>query len=54
MIPPKLLFDENISYKICQRLSDIFPNSGHITTFALQQAQDIEIWKFAKREILLL
>jgi len=47
---PKLLFDENISYKICQRVSDIFPNSQHVNALALEQTQDIQIWEFAKRE----
>lgn len=46
----KLLFDENISYKICQRLNDLFPNSRHINTLALERAQDIQIWEFAKLE----
>jgi predicted nuclease of predicted toxin-antitoxin system len=46
----KLLFDENISYKLCHRISDIFPNSSHIKTFQLEQADDIQIWEFAKRE----
>jgi predicted nuclease of predicted toxin-antitoxin system len=46
----KLLFDENISYKLCQRVNDIFPNSGHIKMFRLEQAEDIQIWEFAKRE----
>jgi predicted nuclease of predicted toxin-antitoxin system len=46
----KLLFDENISYKICQRMSDLFPNSRHINTLALERAQDVQIWEFAKQE----
>jgi len=46
----KLLFDENISYKICQRVGDLFPNSQHINALALERAQDIQIWEFAKRE----
>ncbi len=46
----KLLFDENISHKICQRVSDLFPNSQHINALALERAQDIEIWEFAQRE----
>lgn len=44
----KLLFDENISYKLCQRLSDVFPNSSHIKTFQLERGEDIQIWEFAK------
>jgi predicted nuclease of predicted toxin-antitoxin system len=25
----KLLFDQNLSFKLCGQLSDLFPNSGH-------------------------
>lgn len=46
----KLLFDENISYKLCKRLADIFPDSKHIKDFHLEKQEDIEIWEFAKRE----
>jgi predicted nuclease of predicted toxin-antitoxin system len=46
----KLLFDENISYKICRRLDNLFPNSQHINTLNLERSQDIQIWEFAKRE----
>ncbi len=46
----KLLFDENISYKLCQRLADIFPDSKHIKAFQLEKRDDIQIWAFAKRE----
>jgi predicted nuclease of predicted toxin-antitoxin system len=46
----KLLFDENISYKLCQRLADIFPNSKHIKAFQLEKREDILIWEFARRE----
>jgi predicted nuclease of predicted toxin-antitoxin system len=46
----KLLFDENISYKICRRVSDLFPNSQHINALELERAQDIQIWEFARRE----
>lgn len=46
----KLLFDENISYKLSQRLIDIFPDSKHIKDFQLEKQEDIKIWKFAKHE----
>jgi predicted nuclease of predicted toxin-antitoxin system len=50
----KLLFDENISSKLCQRLSDIFPNSNHIKAFHLETREDIQIWEFAKHEDLVI
>jgi predicted nuclease of predicted toxin-antitoxin system len=43
----KLLFDENISYQLCQRLSDIFPKSIHIKAFQLKTKADIQIGEFA-------
>ena len=49
----KLLFDENLSYKLCQHLADIFPNAQHVSQLqSLQtneQIEDIEIWQFAKQ-----
>ena len=46
----KLLFDGNISYKLCQRLADIFPDSKHIESFQLKNQDDIKICEFAKHE----
>ncbi len=46
----KLLFDENISYKLSQRLADIFSDSKHLKAFQLEKQEDIQIWEFAKRE----
>src|SRR5579872_5466551 len=43
----KLLFDENLSFKLCERLSDIFPNSSQVTLLSLEQSEDTEIWNYA-------
>jgi len=43
----KLLFDHNLSHKLCERLSDIFPGSLQVRTVDMQTASDLEIWKFA-------
>jgi len=45
----KLLFDENISYKLVKRLEDIFPESKHIRELGLETFEDINIWNFAKK-----
>jgi predicted nuclease of predicted toxin-antitoxin system len=44
----KLLFDQNISFRILKKLSDTFPNSSHIKTEGLLNASDLDIWEFAK------
>ena len=44
----KLLFDQNLSYKLCQRLADTFPNSDQVGRLSLSQASDRALWEFAK------
>lgn len=46
----KLLFDQNLSRKLVTRLADIFPNSSHVQFHALTEAEDSEIWEFAKAQ----
>ncbi len=45
----KLLFDQNLSYKLCKRLEDLFPESNHTCILNLAQANDDEIWEHAKK-----
>jgi predicted nuclease of predicted toxin-antitoxin system len=44
----KLLFDQNLSFKLCDRLSDCFPGSSQVRLAGLDQADDKVIWEFAK------
>lgn len=44
----KLLFDQNLSRQLTNRLVDIFPNSSHVQFHDLAEKTDTEIWKFAK------
>ncbi|MCX6326534.1 MAG: DUF5615 family PIN-like protein [Bacteroidia bacterium] len=44
----KLLFDQNIAYRILKRLSDFYSESSHVKTEDLMNASDIEIWEYAK------
>lgn len=44
----KLLFDENLSRKLVARLSDLFPESSHVTIEGLQQHPDATVWEHAK------
>jgi len=43
----KLLFDHNLSHRLVDRLSDLFPNSSHVRLVALEQADDRLIWDYA-------
>lgn len=46
----KLLFDENISYKLEARVQDIFPGSCHVKSLSLASADDDGVWVIAKEE----
>ena len=44
----KLLFDQNISYRIVKSLSPVFSESRQVKTVGLENQNDIEIWQYAK------
>jgi predicted nuclease of predicted toxin-antitoxin system len=44
----KLLFDQNLSRKLVNRLSNIFLESSHVQFQELSEADDSEIWEVAK------
>ncbi len=46
----RLLFDENLSRKLVNRLSDLFPGSSHVATESLLQSPDRDLWEHAKAE----
>jgi len=46
----KLIFDENISFKLCKRLEDIYPDSTHVRFVALENENDFKIWDYAKQK----
>ena len=43
----KLLFDENLSHKLAERLADLFPDSTHVRNVGLKSSDDPAVWKFA-------
>jgi predicted nuclease of predicted toxin-antitoxin system len=43
----KLLFDQNLSFKLCRRLADIFPDSTQVRLLGLAEADDHAIWQYA-------
>jgi predicted nuclease of predicted toxin-antitoxin system len=46
----KLLFDQNLSFKLCRQLADIFPDSNQIRLLGMEEAQDRDIWEYAKTQ----
>ena len=45
----KLLFDQNISYKIKNALSEDFPASIHVSDIKMNTSTDTQIWEYHKR-----
>ncbi len=44
----KLLFDQNISYKLVTRLGDVYPESKHVRQVGLGEADDGAVWDYAR------
>lgn len=43
-----LLFVQNISYKLVERLKDLYPESTHVRLEKLDTANDDTVWEYAK------
>ena len=44
----RLLFDQNISFRIVKKLSSIFPDAEQLRELQLENFSDNEIWNYAK------
>ncbi|MBI4125163.1 MAG: DUF5615 family PIN-like protein [Deltaproteobacteria bacterium] len=44
----KFLLDQNISPRLVQSLSGLFPGASHVRDHGLKQAEDEVVWEFAK------
>lgn len=44
----KLLFDQNLSPKLVNRLADLFPGSSHVQSVGLDHANDDQVWEYAR------
>lgn len=44
----KLLFDQNLSHRLLTEIGDIFPDSLHVRMLGLAEADDLQIWNYAK------
>lgn len=43
----KLLFDENLSPKLAEKLSELFPESTHVDRIGLGRENDLAVWEYA-------
>ena len=46
----KLLFDQNISFRVSKHLRSTFPDCKQVRELHLENATDLEIWNYAKKE----
>jgi predicted nuclease of predicted toxin-antitoxin system len=44
----KLLFDQNLSFRLCGRLADLYPASEQVRRLRMDTADDLAIWQFAR------
>lgn len=44
----KLLFDQNISFRLIKKIAPFFPHAYSVKDLDLVDSSDIEIWKYAK------
>lgn len=44
----KLLFDQNLSPKLADRVADLFPGSSHVQLASLACASDDQVWEHAR------
>jgi predicted nuclease of predicted toxin-antitoxin system len=50
----RLLFDQNLSFKLVHLLSDLYPNSIHVRDVRLVDAEDFVVWKYAEEHGLII
>ena len=44
----KLLFDQNISFRVISKITDLFPEAKQVRQLGIENDLDIDIWQFAK------
>jgi len=50
----RLLFDQNVSPALVERLAEVFPDSVHVSTVGLDRAFDRAIWEHAREQGLII
>lgn len=43
----KLLFDQNLSFRLVELLTEKYPESKHIKTLSMERSSDRDIWEYA-------
>ena len=44
----RLLFDQNLGFRLCQALADLFPGSSQVRLLGMDEANDTALWQHAK------
>ncbi|MHB8623497.1 MAG: DUF5615 family PIN-like protein [Sulfuricaulis sp.] len=44
----KLLFDQNLSYRLVAALAELYPGSAQVRLLGMERADDQAIWQYAK------
>lgn len=44
----KLLFDQNISFRVIKKIEDVYPEANQVRQLNLENCSDMEVWQFAK------
>lgn len=45
----KLLFDQNLSFRLIAALEDLYPGSAHVRLLGMEAVDDEVIWEYAKK-----
>ena len=45
----KLLFDQNISYRVVKKLEREYPESEQVKRLGLENSTDLELWEYARQ-----
>lgn len=45
----KLLFGQNLSFRLCTALKDMFPGSQQVRLLNMARAEDLQIWEYARQ-----
>ena len=45
----KLLFDQNISFRLLKQIVDAYPEAIQVKKVGLENSSDFEIWEFARK-----
>jgi predicted nuclease of predicted toxin-antitoxin system len=50
----RLLFDQNLSFKLCKQLHDLFPGSTQVRLLGMAESHDRILWNYAAEHGLIL